>query len=147
SWQLALLALIALPLSGLIAGVIGTRSQKLFKAQWKHPGDVNGHVEEPFSGLDIVRAFGRDDVMLEVFDRRSESLYRASAGAQFCSGMIMPAMHFWSSPRSVLIAVAGGSRAATGQRTLGAATAFTQYSRTSSQPVSEMAGVANRRHS
>src|SRR5699024_8303285 len=120
---------IALPLSGLIAGVIGTRSQKLFKAQWKHTGDVNGHVEESFSGLDIVRAFGRDEVMLEEFDRRSESLYRASAGAQFVSGMIMPAMQFVSYLSYVLIAVAGGLRVATGQMTLGDATAFIQYSR------------------
>ena len=143
SWQLALLALIALPLSGLIAGVIGTRSQKLFKAQWKHTGDVNGHVEESFSGLDIVRAFGRDEVMLEEFDRRNESLYRASAGAQFVSGMIMPAMQFVSYLSYVLIAVAGGLRVATGQMTLGDATAFIQYSREFSQPISEMAGVAN----
>ena len=143
SWQLALLALIALPLSGLIAGVIGTRSQKLFKAQWKHTGEVNGHVEESFSGLDIVRAFGRDEVMLEEFDRRNESLYRASAGAQFVSGMIMPAMQFVSYLSYVLIAVAGGLRVATGQMTLGDATAFIQYSREFSQPISEMAGVAN----
>ena len=143
SWQLALLALIALPLSAIIAGVIGTRSQKLFKAQWKHTGDVNGHVEESFSGLDIVRAFGRDEVMLEEFDRRNESLYKASAGAQFVSGMIMPSMQFVSYLSYVLIAVAGGLKVATGQMTLGDATAFIQYSREFSQPISEMAGVAN----
>src|SRR5699024_2759918 len=114
-----------------------------FKAQWKHTGDVNGHVEESFSGLDIVRAFGRDEVMLEEIDRRNESLYRASAGAQFVSGMIMPAMQFVSYLSYVLIAGAVGFRVATGQRTLGDGTAFIQYSREFSQPVSEMAGVAN----
>lgn len=143
SWQLALLALIALPLSALIAGVIGTRSQRLFKAQWKHTGEVNGHVEESFSGLDVVRAFGRDEIMLEEFDRRNESLYQASAGAQFVSGMIMPAMQFVSYLSYVLIAVAGGLKVASGQMTLGDATAFIQYSREFSQPISEMAGVAN----
>ncbi|SMX73954.1 ABC transporter ATP-binding protein [Brevibacterium antiquum] len=143
SWQLALLALIALPLSALIAGVIGTRSQRMFKAQWKHTGEVNGHVEESFSGLDVVRAFGRDEVMLEEFDRRNESLYQASAGAQFVSGMIMPAMQFVSYLSYVLIAVAGGLKVASGQMTLGDATAFIQYSREFSQPISEMAGVAN----
>ena len=143
SWQLALLALIALPLSAIIAGVIGSRSQKLFKAQWKHTGDVNGHVEESFSGLDVVRAFGRDEVMLEEFDRRNESLFTASAGAQFVSGMIMPAMQFVSYLSYVLIAVAGGLKVASGQMTLGDATAFIQYSREFSQPISEMAGVAN----
>ncbi len=143
SWQLALLALIALPLSAIIAGVIGVRSQKLFKAQWKHTGAVNGHVEESFSGLDVVRAFGRDEVMLAEFDRRNDELFRASAGAQFVSGMIMPAMQFVSYLSYVLIAVAGGLRVASGQMTLGDATAFIQYSREFSQPISEMAGVAN----
>lgn len=143
SWQLALLALIALPLSAIIAGVIGTQAQKRFKAQWKYTGEVNGHVEESFSGLDVVRAFGRDQVMLDEFDRRNEELYRASSGAQFVSGMIMPSMQFVSYLSYVLIAVAGGLRVASGQMTLGDATAFIQYSREFSQPISEMAGVAN----
>ncbi|WP_375545463.1 ABC transporter ATP-binding protein [Brevibacterium casei] len=143
SWQLALLALIALPLSAIIAGVIGTQAQKRFKAQWKYTGEVNGHVEESFSGLDVVRAFGRDQVMLDEFDRRNEELYRASSGAQFVSGMIMPSMQFVSYLSYVLIAVAGGLRVASGQMTLGDATVFIQYSREFSQPISEMAGVAN----
>lgn len=143
SWQLALLALIALPLSAIIAGVIGSQAQKKFKAQWKYTGEVNGHVEESFSGLDVVRAFGRDKVMLDEFDRRNEELYAASSGAQFVSGMIMPSMQFVSYLSYVLIAVAGGLRVASGQMTLGDATAFIQYSREFSQPISEMAGVAN----
>ncbi len=65
SWQLALIALIALPLSGVIAGVIGSRSQRLFVAQWKNTGALNGHIEETFSGQEIVRTFGRDKEMLE----------------------------------------------------------------------------------
>ncbi|GAB2528248.1 ABC transporter ATP-binding protein [Paramicrobacterium agarici] len=143
SWQLALLALIALPLSGIIAGVIGVRSQKLFTAQWKNTGNLNGHIEETYSGLELVRAFGRDDEMLREFDDRNEKLFTASFGAQFVSGMIMPAMQFVSYLSYVLIAVAGGLRVASGQMTLGDATAFIQYSREFSQPISEMAGVAN----
>ncbi|QPZ38668.1 ABC transporter ATP-binding protein [Paramicrobacterium chengjingii] len=143
SWQLALLALIALPLSGIIAGVIGVRSQKLFTAQWKETGTLNGHIEESYSGLELVRAFGRDEEMLQEFDDRNEKLFRASFGAQFVSGMIMPAMQFVSYLSYVLIAVAGGLRVASGQMTLGDATAFIQYSREFSQPISEMAGVAN----
>ncbi|MDN5551992.1 MAG: ABC transporter ATP-binding protein/permease, partial [Brevibacterium sp.] len=85
----------------------------------------------------------RDEIMLEEFDRRNESLYQASAGAQFVSGMIMPAMQFVSYLSYVLIAVAGGLKVASGQMTLGDATAFIQYSREFSQPISEMAGVAN----
>nr|WP_241992669.1 ABC transporter ATP-binding protein [Cryobacterium lactosi] len=143
SWQLALIALISLPLSAIIAGVIGVRSQKLFTAQWKNTGALNGHIEETFSGQEIVRAFGRDKEMLEEFDTRNEELYRASFGAQFVSGMIMPAMTFVSYLSYVLIAVVGGLRVASGQMTLGDATAFIQYSREFSQPIGQMAGMAN----
>ncbi|WP_167137264.1 ABC transporter ATP-binding protein [Diaminobutyricimonas sp. TR449] len=143
SWQLALIALIALPLSGIIAGVIGVRSQKLFSAQWKNTGALNGHIEESFSGQEIVRVFGRDREMLEQFDERNEALYKASFGAQFVSGMIMPAMTFVSYLSYVLIAVVGGLRVASGQMTLGDATAFIQYSREFSQPIGQMAGMAN----
>jgi len=143
SWQLALIALIALPLSALIAGVIGSRSQKLFAAQWKNTGTLNGHVEETFSGLELVRAYGRDAEMLAEFDEHNERLYKASSGAQFVSGMIMPAMQFVSYLSYALVAVVGGVRVANGQMTLGDATAFIQYSREFSQPIGEMAGIAN----
>ncbi|SMQ71518.1 ATP-binding cassette, subfamily B [Agreia sp. VKM Ac-1783] len=143
SWQLALIALIALPLSAVIAGVIGARSQKLFSAQWKNTGALNGHIEESFSGLELVRVFGRDKEMVAEFDERNEKLYTASFGAQFVSGMIMPAMTFVSYLSYVLIAVVGGLRVASGQMTLGDATAFIQYSREFSQPLGQIAGMAN----
>jgi ATP-binding cassette subfamily B multidrug efflux pump len=143
SWQLALIALIALPLSAVIAGVIGARSQKLFAAQWKNTGSLNGHIEESFSGLELVRVFGRDKEMVAEFDERNEKLYTASFGAQFVSGMIMPAMTFVSYLSYVLIAVVGGLRVASGQMTLGDATAFIQYSREFSQPLGQIAGMAN----
>ncbi|MBF4634852.1 ABC transporter ATP-binding protein [Agreia pratensis] len=143
SWQLALIALIALPLSAVIAGVIGARSQKLFAAQWKNTGALNGHIEESFSGLELVRVFGRDKEMIAEFDERNEKLYNASFGAQFVSGMIMPAMTFVSYLSYVLIAVVGGLRVASGQMTLGDATAFIQYSREFSQPLGQIAGMAN----
>jgi ATP-binding cassette subfamily B multidrug efflux pump len=143
SWQLALIALIALPLSAVIAGVIGSRSQKLFAAQWKNTGSLNGHIEESFSGLELVRVFGRDKEMVAEFDERNEKLYSASFGAQFVSGMIMPAMTFVSYLSYVLIAVVGGLRVASGQMSLGDATAFIQYSREFSQPLGQIAGMAN----
>jgi ATP-binding cassette subfamily B protein len=143
SWQLALIALISIPLSGVIAGVIGTRSQKLFKQQWNSTGALNGHIEESYSGLELVRAFGRDAVMLEEFDARNDKLWKATVGAQFVSGMIMPAMNFVSYLSYVLIAVVGGLRVASGQMTIGDATAFIQYSREFSQPIGQIAGMAN----
>ncbi|WP_158861912.1 ABC transporter ATP-binding protein [Leifsonia sp. AG29] len=143
SWQLALIALISIPLSGIIAGVIGSRSQKLFKAQWASTGALNGHIEESYSGLDLVRSFGRDEVMLEEFDRRNDKLHRSMVGAQFVSGMIMPAMNFVSYLSYVLIAVVGSLRVTAGQMTIGDVTAFIQYSREFSQPVGQIAGMAN----
>lgn len=143
SWQLAIIALIALPLSALGAGLIGARSQKLFAAQWKNTGQLNGHIEESFSGHDLVRVFGREKESLAQFDEKNEELYRASFGAQFVSGMIMPVMQFISYLSYVGIAVVGGLRVASGSMTLGDATAFIQYSREFNQPLSQMAGMAN----
>lgn len=143
SWQLALIALIALPLSGVAAGVIGARSQKLFAAQWKNTGELNGQIEESFSGHDLVRVFGRDADMLERFDERNDRLYKASFGAQFVSGIIFPVMQFVSYLSYVGIAVVGGLRVASGGMSLGDATAFIQYSREFTQPLGQMAGMAN----
>ncbi|WP_262107183.1 ABC transporter ATP-binding protein [Arthrobacter sp. Marseille-P9274] len=143
SWQLALIALIALPLSAVGAGLIGVRSQKLFAAQWKNTGALNGHIEESFSGHDLVRVFGREQESLAEFEKKNEELYKASFGAQFVSGMIMPIMQFISYLSYVGIAVVGGLRVASGSMTLGDATAFIQYSREFNQPLSQMAGMAN----
>ncbi|WP_305478031.1 ABC transporter ATP-binding protein [Pseudarthrobacter sp. R1] len=143
SWQLALIALVALPLSGVAAGIIGSRSQKLFAAQWKNTGALNGQIEESFSGHDLVRVFGRDADMLERFEERNEALYKASFGAQFVSGIIFPVMQFVSYLSYVGIAVVGGLRVASGSMSLGDATAFIQYSREFTQPLGQMAGMAN----
>ncbi|MFP3463091.1 ABC transporter ATP-binding protein [Arthrobacter globiformis] len=143
SWQLALIALIALPLSGAAAGVIGARSQKLFAAQWKNTGELNGQIEESFSAHDLVRVFGREADMLERFEERNEALYKASFGAQFVSGIIFPVMQFVSYLSYVGIAVVGGLRVASGSMSLGDATAFIQYSREFTQPLGQMAGMAN----
>lgn len=143
SWQLALIALIALPLSGVIAGFVGVRAQKLFAAQWKNTGELNGHIEESFTGHELVRIFNRDAEMTEEFDRRNEGLFTASFKAQALSGAIMPSMNFVQSLIYVLIAVAGALRVTSGTMTLGDVTAFIQYSREFAQPIGEMAGMAN----
>lgn len=143
SWQLALIALIALPLSGIVVGIIGTRSQKMFTSQWRHTGRLNGHIEESFTGHDLVTVFGRQEQMGERFDERNEELYEASFKAQFYSGMIMPIMQWVNYLGYVGIAVVGGLRVANGQMTLGAVTAFIQYSREFNQPLGQVAGMAN----
>lgn len=143
SWQLALIALIALPLSAAGAGLIGTRSQKLFAGQWKNTGELNGQIEEAFSGHELVRVFGREQDVMERFEEKNQELFKASFGAQFVSGMIMPVMQFISYLSYVGIAVVGGLRVASGAMTLGDATAFIQYSREFTQPLGQMAGMAN----
>ncbi|MFB9072554.1 ABC transporter ATP-binding protein [Citricoccus parietis] len=143
SWQLALIALIALPIAGVVVGIIGSKSQKLFTAQWKNTGRLNGHIEESFTGHELVTVFGRQESMRERFDERNEDLYEASFRAQFYSGMIMPIMQWVTYLGYVGIAVVGGLRVATGQMSLGQVTAFIQYSREFNAPLGEMAGMAN----
>ena len=143
SWQLALIALIALPISGVVIGLIGAKSQKLFTAQWRNTGRLNGHVEESFTGHDLVTVFDRQDSMREQFDERNEELWEASFKAQFYSGMIMPIMQWVTYLGYVGIAVVGGLRIASGQMSLGQVTAFIQYSREFNAPLGEVAGMAN----
>ena len=127
SWQLTLLALVSIPLTALVVGVIGKRSQRHFKQQWRATGQLNGHIEESFSGHEVITLFGRQDASQELFDARNHDLYTASASAQFLSGLMMPVMQFISYLSYVLIAVFGGLKVANGSLTLGAATAFIQY--------------------
>ncbi|MGC5627257.1 ABC transporter ATP-binding protein [Georgenia sp. Z1344] len=143
SWQLALIALTALPIAGIVVGIVGSRSQKLFADQWRHTGRVNGHIEESFTGHDLVTVFGRQESMRERFDERNSELFDASFKAQFYSGVIMPVMQWVTYLGYVGIAVVGGLRVANGQMSLGQVTAFIQYSREFNAPLGEMAGMAN----
>ncbi|MGO1181640.1 MAG: ABC transporter ATP-binding protein [Micrococcaceae bacterium] len=143
SWQLALIALVALPISGVVVGIIGSKSQKLFTAQWRNTGRLNGHIEESFTGHELVTVFGRQDDMRARFDERNEELYEASFKAQFYSNMIMPIMQWVTYLGYVGIAVVGGLRVASGQMSLGSVTAFIQYSREFNQPLGEIAGMSN----
>ena len=141
SWQLALVALLSLPLTGLIMAVVGTRSQKQFTTQWKATGDVNGHVEESFSGHDVALIFGRTDQLREEFAKRNEELAGAAQKAQFLANSMHPIMQFVSYLSYVAIAVLGGVKVASGRISLGDATAFIQYSRQFNQPLGELAGM------
>ena len=141
SWQLALVALLAIPLTGLVMGLVGTRSQKQFTTQWKATGDVNGHVEESFSGHDVAVIFGRTDELRRTFDERNEELAGAAQKAQFLANSMHPTMQFISYLSYVAIAVLGGVKVASGRLTLGDATAFIQYSRQFNQPLGQIAGM------
>lgn len=141
SWHLALVALLAIPLTGLVMGLVGTRSQKQFTTQWKATGDVNGHVEESFSGHDVAVIFGRTDELRRTFDERNNELAGAAQKAQFLANSMHPTMQFISYLSYVAIAVLGGVKVASGKLTLGDATAFIQYSRQFNQPLGEIAGM------
>ncbi len=140
---LALIALVTIPLSMIVTKAIAKRSQRQFIAQWKHTGGLNAQIEEAFSGHALVKVFGRQREIEESFARQNEDLFRASFGAQFVSGVIMPAMMFIGNLNYVAIAVVGGLRVASGSMTLGDVQAFIQYSRQFTQPLTQVASMAN----
>ncbi|MFG6503820.1 ABC transporter ATP-binding protein [Microbacterium sp. P05] len=142
SWQLAIVALISLPLMAVIFGVIGPRSQKAFGIQWRKVGRLNARVEESFSGHALVKVYGREKDSREKFQAENDELYEASFRAQFLSGMIMPGMMFIGNLTYVGIAVLGGLMVASGQLRLGDVQAFIQYSQQFTQPLSELGGMA-----
>lgn len=142
SWQLAIVALVALPLMAVIFGIIGPKSQKAFGVQWRKVGRLNARVEESFSGHSLVRVFGREADAQAKFQEENEELFQAAFKAQFLSGMIMPGMTFIGSLTYVGIAVLGGLQVASGQLRLGDVQAFIQYSQQFTQPLSELGGMA-----
>ena len=140
---LALIALVTIPVSIVVVTVIGRRSQKLFVQQWKSTGELNGHIEEVFTGQSLVKVFGRQREVEAVFADRNNTLYHASFGAQFVSGLIMPTMFFIGNLNYVAIAVVGGLRVASGTMNLGDVQAFIQYTRMFTQPLTQLASLAN----
>jgi ATP-binding cassette subfamily B protein len=143
NWLLALIALVTIPLTLMITVLIARRSQKLFVAQWANTGALNGLIEENFTGHSLVKVFGRQREVEADFATKNEALYKASFGAQFISGIIMPAMMFVGNLVYVAISVVGGLLVANGSLTLGAVQAFIQYSRQFTQPLSQLGSMAN----
>ncbi|NNC13212.1 ABC transporter ATP-binding protein [Planctomonas sp. JC2975] len=140
---LAVIALISVPLTLVVTMVIAKRSQKMFVAQWKHTGQLNAQIEETYSGHAIVKVFGRQREANERFALKNEELYRASFGAQFVSGIIMPSMQFVGNLVYVAIAVVGGLQVAAGAIQIGDVQAFIQYSRQFTQPLAQLGSMAN----
>lgn len=140
---LALVALLAVPVGMVVVGVIGKRSQKLFKETWAATGTLNAHIEEAYTGHALVKVFGRKREVEEEFAERNERLYRASFGSQFVSGLIMPIMFLVGNLNYVIIAVLGGLRVASGTMNIGDVQAFIQYSRQFTQPLTQVASMAN----
>ncbi|MFJ3098549.1 ABC transporter ATP-binding protein [Streptomyces hydrogenans] len=140
---LALVALVTVPVSVMVAARIGKRSQPHFVQQWKSTGALNAHVEEMYTGHTLVKVFGRQEEAAQGFREQNDALYEAGFKAQFNSGMMQPVMFFVSNINYVLVAVVGGLRVASGTLSIGDVQAFIQYSRQFSMPLTQVASMAN----
>ena len=141
--EMTLIALLVIPLSLILVKVVVKRSQKYFRAQQKKLGEINGQIEETFSGQAIVRAFNKEDAALAAFRETNEALYQSAWRSQFLSGLMMPIMGFVSNLGYVAVAIAGAIFAVQGRITVGDIQAFIQYVKNFTQPITQLAQVAN----
>jgi ATP-binding cassette subfamily B protein len=140
---LAVVSLVTIPVALGLTMVIGKRSQKLFAKVWKSTGELNSQIEEAYTGHDLVKVFGRQREVMTTFRAKNQELYESAFGAQFISGIIMPVMFFVGNLNYVVIAVIGGLQVASGTLGLGSVQAFIQYSRMFTQPITQLASMAN----
>lgn len=140
---LTLVVILTLPLSVVVTIMVAKRSQKHFVAQQKHLGQLNGHVEEMYTGHKVVKAFGRERQSMEQFDEVNDKLYDAGWKAQFISGTIMPLMSFVGNIGYVIVSVVGGVLVTRRAIEIGDIQAFIQYSRQFTQPITQLANIAN----
>jgi ATP-binding cassette subfamily B protein len=140
---LALVALVCVPVAMLLTGQVMKRSQGQFIAQWRRTGALNAHIEESYSGHELVTVFGRQHEVEETFREHNDGLFDASFKAQFVSGLIMPLMMFVGNLQFVIVAVVGGLRVSSGHITVGDLQAFIQYSRQFTQPLTTVASMTN----
>ncbi len=140
---LAVIALVTVPIAMILTSRIMKRSQKQFINQWRQTGRLNGQIEEAISGHALVTVFGRRKAVEAEFAEANEQLYESSYRAQFVSGLVMPVMMFIGNLNYVVIAVIGGLRVTSGAMSLGEVQAFIQYSRMYTQPITQIASMAN----
>lgn len=143
SWQMTLMALIIVPLSGMVAGVIVKKSQKFFKAQQSTLGNVNGHIEEMYGGHMIMKAFNGEQRSIDTFNEYNDRLYESAWKAQFVSGVMQPITSFISNAGYVGVCVLGGYLAIHDGLAIGDIQAFIQYVRNFSQPITQTAQIMN----
>ena len=140
---LAAVSVITIPLAVVLTFLIARRSQTQFADQWDRTGTLNGLVEETHTGHALVQVFGRRGPTIDEFGRQNQQLYQASFRAQFLSGVIQPSMQFLANLNYVVIAVLGGYWVASGRMSLGDITAFIQYSRQFTMPITQIASQMN----
>jgi ATP-binding cassette subfamily B protein len=140
---LALIALVTVPVSVVVAAKVGKRAQPQFVKQWSTTGRLNAHIEEMYTGHSLIKVFGRRKEAEQVFSEHNDTLFAAGFKAQFISGLIQPAMMFIGNLNYVFVAVVGALRVTSGTLSLGDVQAFIQYSRQFSQPLTQVASMAN----
>ncbi|YAL84720.1 ABC transporter ATP-binding protein [Dermacoccaceae bacterium W4C1] len=140
---LTLVALISIPLALLVTRQIMKRSQGLFVRQWANTGKLNGQIEEVYTGHELVTVFGRRAEVSQRFSETNDELMEVSSRAQFISGLLMPIMMFMGNLAYVIVCVVGALRVISGNLTVGGVTAFVQYSRQFTQPLSQVASMTN----
>ena len=143
SWLMTLIALIVLPVTGVLTSRIVKRSQRYFVAQQKNLGTINGKIEETYAGHSVVCAFNREAATQKEFDAINARLYRSAWKSQFLSGLMMPVTTFVSKLGYVCVVVLGGSLAARGTITIGDIQAFIQYVKNFTQPIQQLSQVSN----
>jgi ATP-binding cassette subfamily B protein len=140
---MTLVVILTLPLYIVVTAFVAKRSQKYFAAQQKEIGEINGHVEEMYTGHKIVKAYGHEKASIQEFRNINDRLYTAGWKAQFISGIIMPMMRFVSNIGYVVVCVVGGFLATQGRISIGDIQAFIQYSNQFTQPIVQTANIAN----
>mgnify|MGYP002681476008 CR=1 FL=1 len=143
SWQMTLAALIVIPLSILVTGLVIGKSQKYFKQQQDYLGHVNGHVEEMFGGHIVMKAFNGEEKSIAKFNGYNDTLYSSAWKSQFLSGLMMPVMGFIGNLGYVVVVIIGGTLAIRNLVTVGDIQAFIQYVRSFTQPISQLANITN----
>jgi ATP-binding cassette subfamily B protein len=140
---MTLITILILPVSaGLVVGIV-KRSQKYFTAQQDKLGEIDGQIEETFSGHNIVKAFNRENVELEKFSETNGRLYESAWKSQFLSGLMNPIMNFVSNLGYVAVAISGAMLASSGVIEIGDIVAFIQYVKRFTQPITQLAQVSN----
>ncbi|WP_251859455.1 ABC transporter ATP-binding protein [Clostridium sp. Marseille-Q2269] len=143
SWQMTIVSLLILPVSMLIIMAVVKKSQKYFKAQQNDLGNINGHVEEIYSGHSIMKAFNREKEAIDKFEEVNDKLYSSAWKSQFLSGMMMPIMSFIGNIGYVFVSILGGWLTIKKTIEVGDILSFIQYVRTFTQPIAQVAQIAN----
>ena len=143
SWEMTIVSLLILPISGVILKKVIGKSQKYFVKQQEYLGHVNGQVEELYGGHNIVKVFGREEQAIKEFEKENEELYKSGWRSQFLSGLMHPLMNFVGNVGYVAVAILGGYFAVKGRITVGNIQSFIQYNKQFTQPIGQVAQISS----